>query len=97
MLKPYITRIVSFIVPKRYNKTNYYESIDNKFNDWIEKHHHTIPYLNVSESIFAKINGNLLKKQKNLLQISVQKLHNNLILRLLQGVDKMLIIIYTHR
>ena len=71
MLKPYITMIVSFIVPKRYNKTNYYESIDNKFNDWIEKHHHTIPYLNVSDYIF-KVNVNLWKKKTCASIISTQ-------------------------
>ena len=41
------------------------------------------PY--VKQLFFVKINGNLVKKQKHILQISVQELHNDMILTISQG------------
>ena len=49
------------------------------------KHPHVIQYPNISNSIFVKFNGTLLKKQKHLLQISVRELHSDLILPVSQG------------
>ena len=39
----------------------------------------------VSDSVFFKVNGNLLNKHKNLFQISVHKMQNDLILTVSQG------------
>ena len=57
----------------------------NELHDWIEKHPHIIQYQNISDPLFVKINYTLVKKQKNLLQISVWELHNDLILTIYQG------------
>ena len=46
---------------------------------------HIIHFSNVSDSIFVKNNGNLVNKQKHLLQISVRELHNDMVLPILQG------------
>ena len=48
-------------------------------------HPHIIPYPNVSDSIFVKVNENTLKKEKNFIQISVRKLNNDLILLVCLG------------
>ena len=42
------------------------------------------PY--VKQLFFVKINGNLVKKQKHILQISVQELHDDMILPISEGV-----------
>ena len=57
----------------------------NELHEWIEKHPHVIQLTNVSDSLFVKINGTLVKKQNNLLHISVQYLHNGLILPISQA------------
>ena len=41
---------------------------------------HVIHSLNVKDSLFVKINGNPVKKEKYLPQISVRELHNYMIL-----------------
>ena len=73
------------IGPKRYNNNNKLENIINELHDWIEKHPCVIPSPNVSESIFVKVNVNILKKQNHLPQILVHELHNDLILPISQG------------
>ena len=45
--------------------------IINELHGCIDKYPHVIPYTNVSDSIFLKVNGNILKKRNNLLQTSV--------------------------
>ena len=51
----------------------------------MEKHPRVIPSQNVSDSIFVKANGKILNKQKQLLQISLCELHNDLVLPVCQG------------
>ena len=48
-------------------------------------HPHIIHSPNVKDSVFVKINGNIVKKQKHILQISVQELHNDMILPISEG------------
>ena len=40
---------------------------------------------NVKDSLFVKINGTIVNKQKHILKISVQELHNGTILPIYQG------------
>ena len=61
------------------------ENIFNALNNWIEKQPHLIQPPNVTDSIFVKVNGTIVKKQKRLIQISVRELHNDLILPASQG------------
>ena len=49
-------------------------------------HPHIIHSPNVKDSVFVKINGNIVKKQKHILQISVQELHNDMILPISEGL-----------
>ena len=46
----------------------------------IDKHPHVIQSPNVSDSIFVKFNGTYVKNHNHPLQISLQDLHNYLIL-----------------
>ena len=46
----------------------------------IENHLHVIYYPNTKYLLFVKISGTVVKKQKYLLQISVQDLHSDIIL-----------------
>ena len=84
MLNSHNPRIDSLIGPKRY----YYSFSGNIFNElhgWKEKNPHVIQYPNISDSIFYKVNGSLLKKNNHLIQISVREMHNDLILPVFQG------------
>ena len=40
---------------------------------------------NVKDSLFVKINGTLVNKQRNLLQILLRELHNDMILPISEG------------
>ena len=81
----YIPGTSSLIYPTRYYDNIFYEKLVNELHDWIDKHPHVIKYPNVSDSLFVKINGTLVNKQKHIIQIFVQELHNNLILTIYQG------------
>ena len=61
------------------------ENLDNELNYWIYKHPHVIQSSNVSNSIFFKIDGTIVKKNKHLPQILVHDIHTNLILLVYQG------------
>ena len=61
------------------------EKLINELHNLMQKHLHAIRSPNVSDSIFVKINGNLVNKQKDLFKILVQDLHNYLILPMFQG------------
>ena len=61
-----------------------YQKPVNELHDWIENHPQVIHYPNVSDSLFFKINDNLVKKQKHILQISVWELQNDMILPIYQ-------------
>ena len=67
-LKSYNIDINSLICIKRHYDNIFYEIV-NELHYWIEKQPHEIQYPNISDSLFVKINGNLVKKQKYLLQI----------------------------
>ena len=56
------------------------EKLVNKFYNCIEKHPHVIQSQSFSGSTFFKVNGTLLNKHNHLIQISVQDLHNDIIL-----------------
>ena len=43
-------------------------------------------HANVKDSLFVKNNGNIVKKQKHLLKISVRELHNDMILPIYERV-----------
>ena len=73
------------IYPKRNYDNIFSEKTVNELYDWIDKYPHVIQSLNVSDSSFVKINVTIIKKQKNLLQISVRDLQNDLILPTYQG------------
>ena len=85
MLKSYIPGIYPLIYPKKHVECLFYGELVNELHYWIEKHPHVIQYSNVSDSLFVKINGTLVKKHKQLLQIFIQDLHNYLILPISQG------------
>ena len=85
MLKSYIPGNNSLIYPNRYYNNLFSGKIVNKFYDWMEKNSHVIQSQNVSESLFVKINCDVVNEQKHLLQISVQELHNYLTLPIYQG------------
>ena len=57
----------------------------NKLHAWIENHPHAIHPPNVKDSVFLKINGFMVKKQKHLLQMPVRELHNDMILPSSEG------------
>ena len=61
------------------------ENLVNSLHDWVETSPNVIQYTNVSDSIFFKINGTLVKKQKHLIQISVWEIKNDLIIKVSQG------------
>ena len=86
MLKPFIPAINKSIFPKKQYENILSEKLINELHSWIENHTHVIYSHNVKESLFVKNIGNLAKKQKYLLQISVQELHNDTILPIYEGV-----------
>ena len=79
MLKPYIPGI-ELLIGQNIYYNNFSEIISNELHKWIEKYPHVIPYPNIPDRISVKVNVDLLKKQKNLPQISVGELRNNLFL-----------------
>ena len=83
MLKLYIHGIDLCIVPKRYYI--FPNNIFNELHEWIDKHPCLIKSPNVLDFIFIKFNGDLLNKQKHLIQISVHEIHNDIILPVFQG------------
>ena len=60
-------------------KKIFFEKLINELNAWIENHPHVIHSPNVKDSVFIKINGTLVNKQKNLLQIPVREINNDMI------------------
>ena len=53
----------------------FYKNLVNELHDWIDKHPSVIHSQILSYSIFVKVNGTLLKKHTNLLQIYVREIH----------------------
>ena len=62
----------------------FYEKLVYELHAWIENHPTAIHSPNVSDSLFVKTNGTIAKNKKHILQISVQELHNDMILPISQ-------------
>ena len=62
-----------------------FENLVNKLNYLIYKYPHVIQSPNASKSFFVKINCTIVKKKKHTLYISVQDLHNDIILPIFPG------------
>ena len=73
------------IYPKIYYTFLFYEKLVNTLHECIEKNPHVIQYQNVSYSLFVKINGTIVKKQKHLVIIPERELQNYMILTVSQG------------
>ena len=86
MLEAYIPGINASILPKKHDENLFSEKLVNKLHAWIENHPHVIHNKNANDSFFVKINGILVKRQKDLPQISVRELHNDMILPIYEGV-----------
>ena len=63
----------------------YFLKLINELHAWIENHPHAIHPPNVKYSLFVKINGTLVNKQKHIIKISVRELHNDMILPSSEG------------
>ena len=85
MLNLYLPGINTYIFPKRNYVNIFSGKLFYELDDWVENHPHVIHSPNVSDSLFVKINGTLIKKQKRLLQMSVREMHNDMILPIYQG------------
>ena len=71
MLKSCFTGINISILSKKIYENIFFEKLVNELYSWIENHPHVIHFPDVKGSFFVKINGNLVKKQTHLIQISV--------------------------
>ena len=80
MLNSYLPGINTFIFPKRHYDNIFSGKLVNELHYWILNHLHGKDHPNVSDSLFTKINGTLVKKQNHLPQISVLDLHIYMIL-----------------
>ena len=69
MLKSYLPGINTLVFPKIHYENIVSEKLVNELHAWIENHPHLIHPPNVSYSLFIKINGTLVNKQKHILQI----------------------------
>ena len=85
MLKSYIPGVNSSVFPMQHHNNIFPEILVNGLHEWMEKHPNVIQFPNISYSLFVKINGTLVKKQKHIIQVSVQELHNDIILPIYQG------------
>ena len=86
MLNSYIPGINTSILPKKHYENIFNERLVNELHARIENKPHIIHSSNVKESLFVKINGTIVNKQKHLLQISVRELHNDMILPIYEGI-----------
>ena len=85
MLKSYLPGINTPIFLKRHYANIFSEKFVDKLHDCTEKNTHVIQPPKVSNSLFVKTNVTLVKKQNQILQISVLDLHNDMILTIPQG------------
>ena len=69
VLKSYISGINTTNFLKKRDEHTYSEKLLNKSHSWIEHHPNLIDPPNVKDSLFVKINGTIVNKQKHLLQI----------------------------
>ena len=85
MVKSYLPSINTPVFPKINYDNIFSRKLVNELHYWIEKNPHVIQPPNLSDSLFFKTNGTLVKKQKHLLQILVRELQNDMILTISQG------------
>ena len=78
MLKSYLPVVKTPIFPQRHSNKICSEKFVNQLHEWLENYPHVIDSPKVSDKVFVKINGNIVKKQKHLLQISVRELQNDM-------------------
>ena len=85
MLKSYIPGVNTSILPNKRYESIFSGKLVNELHSCIENQPHVIHSTNVKYSMFFKINGTLLKKQINILQVSVRELRNDMILPISEG------------
>ena len=68
-LNSYLPGINTSIFPKISYDNIFSEKLVYELHAWIENHPYAIHSPNVSDSLFTKINGTLVNKQKHILQI----------------------------
>ena len=85
MLKSFIPAINTSIFPNKHYENIFSEKHINELHACIKNHPPVINSTNVKDSVFVKINVTLVKKQKNLLQISVRELHNEMVFTSSEG------------
>ena len=85
VLKSYLPGIITSMFPKKNYEGLFSEKAVNELHAWVENHPHVIHSPNVKDSFFVKINDTIVKKQKYILQILVQNLHNDVILPISDG------------
>ena len=71
ILKSYINGINTSSFRKRHYDNISSEKLVNELHAWIQNHPHVIHCPNVKDLLLVKINGDLVNKQKHLLQISL--------------------------
>ena len=69
MRKSFIRSINTSILLKKHYENIFSEKLIDELHAWIENHPHVIHSTNVKDSVFVKINGTIVNKQKHLLQI----------------------------
>ena len=84
MLESYLPRINTSIIPNRHHDNIFSGKLVNELHDWIENHPNAINPPNTSDSLFVKINGTIVRKQKHIIQISVRDLQNEIIFPIYQ-------------
>ena len=72
VLKSFILSINTSIFPMKHYEDIFSEKLINELHAWIENHPHVIDSPSLKDSVFVKINGTLVSKQRHLLQISVR-------------------------
>ena len=85
-MKSYTIGIKTSSLPKKHNENIFSEKLVSELNAWIENYPHVIHSPNVKYWLFVKINGNIVDKQIHILKISVQELHNDMILPIFEGI-----------
>ena len=84
MLKSYLPGINTSIFTNIHDENIFSEKLLNELHTCIENQPHVIHPPNLSESLLVRVNGTLVKKQNHILLISVQELHNDMILQIYQ-------------
>ena len=86
ILNSYLPGIITLVFPNRHYDNIFSVKLINELHDWMEDYPSVINSPNVSYSLIVKINGTVVKKNNHIIQISVQYLHNCMILPISQGL-----------